>query len=237
MYNHSDILIVGDSFVKDRTEPTDWPMALTRMLTGSDNTPLGVGIGGTSWWTARKCIVKALQDQPPKVLVICHTDALRLPSDKDAGLTSGTVLNQTYNTNNSYWYSKEEFDAAAMYYTHLISNQFHEWARSQWYNELDKLTIAVPIVIHLHGFPNYKLDKQTESFTFKHGITSTEILFKLQVRESGSIHGIHPVSFRNHFSPANNVKISKALYNAVMTFDPAKNGTKQDLDLLCQGAK
>jgi hypothetical protein len=237
MYNHNDILIVGDSFVKDRSHPTDWPMALLTMLTGSKETPNGVGIGGTSWWTARKCIVDALQNQPPKILIICHTDPLRLPSDKDIGLNSGTVLGQKYDTKNSYWYSKLEFDAAAMYYTHLISTEFHNWARDQWYNELDSLVLSVPIVIHLHCFPDIKFSKQTESFAFKHGITSTEILFELQVQESGSVHGIHPVTFRNHFSPENNVKIAQTLYSAVMTFDPAKNGTKQDLDLLDQDEK
>ena len=243
MYNHNDILIVGDSFVKDRTEPTDWPMALTKMLTGSDNTPLGVGIGGTSWWTARKCIVKALQNKSPKILIICHTDPLRLPSDKDIGLNSGTVLGQQYDTKNSYWYSKEEFDAAAMYYTHLMSTEFHNWASEQWYNELDSIVSSVPVVIHLHCFEQFDLVNdgiKISSFVFKHGITSVEELFPLQCSALGvkiSEYAGDLPSFRNHFSPENNVKIAKALCRTITNFDPAKNGTKQHLDLLDQDEK
>jgi len=244
MYNHSDILILGDSFVKDRSHPTDWPMALSTMLTGSNEVPNGVGIGGTSWWTVRKCLVQALSNTSVKILIVCHTDPLRLPSDKDIGLNSGTVLGQKYDTKNSHWYSKEEFDAADKYYTYLISNEFHNWARYQWFNELDNLTTSIPIVIHLHCFETFKTKTfryPLESFIFKHGVTSTEVLFKLQrmalgIKTNDPFKG-DPPGFRNHFSPENNVKIAKALYNTVMTFDPAKNGTQQDLDLLCQGAK
>lgn len=240
MYNHSDILILGDSFAKDRSHPTDWPMALSTMLTGSNEVPNGVGIGGTSWWTVRKCLVQALSNTSVKILIVCHTDPLRLPSDKDIGLNSGTVLGQKYDTKNSHWYSKEEFDAADKYYTYLISNEFHNWARYQWFNELDNLTTSIPIVIHLHCFYDYELTDRVvtiDGYTFKHGITSSEILFHLQAQESALPNGRDMPGFRNHFSPENNVKIAQALYKAIIGFDPAKNGTKQDLDLLCQGAK
>lgn len=238
MYNHNDILIVGDSFVKDRTEPTDWPMALTKMLTGSDNTPLGVAIGGTSWWTVRRYLVNNLPKLSPKILIICHTDAFRLPSDKDIGLTSGSVIGQEYSYS-KHW-TKEEFDATAMYYTHLMSDEFHFWARNNWFIELDKLITSIPLVIHLHCFQDFNLDKPgrpKENFTFNHGITSSEILFKLQVQEAGSPNGIDLPGFRNHFSPENNVKIAKTLYRTITNFDPAKNGTKQHLDLLDQDEK
>jgi hypothetical protein len=243
MYKHEDILIVGDSFAQDRSQATDWPMALSKMLTGSEKTPLGVGIGGTSWWTARKYIVKALQNQPPKVLVICHTDALRLPSDKDLGLNSGTVLSQEYDPKFSNLYSKEEHDAAVMYYMHLMSTEFHAWAREQWYNELDSLVTSVPVVVHLHCFEQFESannGKKIPSFIFRHGITSAEELFPLQRLEVGAKMGEWVgdlPGFRNHFSVENNVKIAQALYNAVINFDPAKNGTKQDLDLLDQDEK
>jgi hypothetical protein len=240
MYNHNDILIVGDSFAASRSLSYDWPMALLTMLTGSKETPNGVGIGGTSWWTARKYIVKALQNQPPKVLIICHTDALRLPSDRDLGLNSGSVLGQEYNTNWSNLFSREEFNAATMYYTHLMSVDFHEWAREQWFNELNRLVSAVPIVIHLHCFTNYELHNSgvpKEPFIFKHGITSAEVLFHLQVQESALPNGRDMPGARNHFSPESNVKIATALYKAIIGFDPAKNGTMQNLNLLNQDSK
>lgn len=245
MYNHNDILIVGDSFAQERSQPTDWPLVLSKMLTGSDAPPNGVGIGGTSWWTARKCVTEALQNNPPKVLVICHTDSLRLPSDKDLGLNSGSVLSQDYNPNSSFCYgsSKEEWQAAQMYYLHLMSVEFHNWAKAQWFNELDGLLGSVPIVIHLHCFEQFEMlinGKKIPSFIFKHGITSAQELFPLQ----RSAIGANPnewvgdlPGFRNHFSPENNVKIAQALYNAVANFDPAKNGTSQNLDLLDQNAK
>ena len=232
MYSHSDVLIVGDSFAQHRSNPTDWPMALTKILTGSDEVPLGVGIGGTSWWTVRKSIVEALQNQPPKVLIACHTDAFRLPSDKDAGLTPGTVLEQEYDTKYANWYSKEEFQAASMYYMHLMSMDFHIWARNQWYSELDNLLSPVPIVIHLHCFPEQT--GRQEPYIFKHGITSSEILFHLQVQEAGSPRGTDLPGFRNHFSPENNVKIARSLYKTIRNFDPASNGTEQNLNLLQQ---
>ena len=242
MYNHNDILIVGDSFAQDRSHTTDWPMALTKMLTGSDQNPNGVGIGGTSWWTVRKYLVQNLDKLVPKILIICHTEAGRLPSDKDIGLTPSMVLEQKYNPNSWRW-TKEEFDASAMYYTHLMSDDFHNWSRTQWFNELDKLTASVPIVIHLHCFEQYepkKIGKTIESFTFKQGITSVEVLFNLQKIGMGTKPikwQIESLGFRNHFSPENNVKIARALYRTITNFDPAKNGTKQHLDLLDQDEK
>ena len=243
MYSHNDILIVGDSFAQDRSHPTDWPMALSKMLTGSETIPNGVGIGGTSWWTVRRCIVKALQTKPPKVLIACHTDTLRLPSDRDIGLNSGSVLGQKYDPTFANLYSKEEHDAAVMYYTHLMSTEFHSWARTQWYNELDSLVTSVPIVIHLHCFEEFESvnnGKKIPSFIFKHGITSAEELFPLQRLEVGAKMGewvSDLTGFRNHFSPENNVKIANALYRTITNFDPAKNGTKQHLDLLDQDEK
>lgn len=240
MYKHDDILIVGDSFAADRTLVTDWPMVLSKLLTGSDKEPNGVGIGGTSWWSVRRCITKVLKHEAPKVLIVCHTDALRLPSDKDIGLNTGSVLGQEYNSKYADWYSKEEFDAASMYYTYLMSIEFHVWARTQWYKELDTLLNSIPVVIHLHCFQDFELPNSgipLENFVFKHGVTSSEILFKLQVQETGVKQGTDLLGFRNHFSPENNVKIANALYRTITNFDPAKNGTKQNLDLLNQNAK
>jgi hypothetical protein len=240
MYKHEDILIVGDSFAQDRTRATDWPMALSKMLTGNDAPPNGVGIGGTSWWTARKCIVKALQNNPPKVLIVCHTESTRLPSDKDIGLNSGSVLGQEYNPKSTHWCSKDEWIAAKMYYLHLMSGEFHDWAKLHWFYELDHISNSIPMVIHLHCFHDYEAAERKfpiDGYTFKHGITSSEVLFRLQFQESQLPDGRDLPGFRNHFSPENNVKIAQALYNAIINFDPAKNGTKLDLDLLGRNAK
>ena len=79
-----------------------------------------------------------------------------------------------------------------------------------------------------------------ESFTFKQGITSVEVLFNLQKIGMGTKPikwQIESLGFRNHFSPENNVKIARALYRTITNFDPAKNGTKQHLDLLDQDEK
>jgi hypothetical protein len=173
-------------------------------------------------------------------LIVCHTEANRLPSDKDLGFNSGTVLGQEYDPKNACWYSKEEWIAAQMYYIHLMSKEFHAWSRTHWFDELDHITSSIPIVIHLHCFVDFELTKRghpIDSYTFKHGITSTEILFNLQTQESALPNGRDMPGFRNHFSPENNLKIARSLYNAVINFDPAKNGTKQDLDLLGQNAK
>jgi BioD-like phosphotransacetylase family protein len=105
-------------------------------------------------------------------------------------------------------------------------------------------------VITTFIFRHVNINVITQTFTwpkiskvfivFKHGITSAEELFPLQCLalgvKMGEYEGDLP-GFRNHFSPENNVKIAQALYSAVMTFDPAKNGTKLDLDLLDQDEK
>lgn len=238
MYSWDDILIVGDSFAQDRSHPTDWPMALSKLLTGSNEVPLGFGKGGTSWWSVRKFIVKALQTQPPKVLIVCHTEAGRLPSDKDIGLNAGTVLGQEYDAKYNFWFSKEEWLAAQMYYVHLMSKEFHNWSRTHWFYELEHITTSIPIVIHLHCFEEFESvnnDKKIPSFIFKHGITSEEELFPLQRSALGvkinEYVGDLP-GFRNHFSPENNVKIATALYNAVVNFDIAENGSSKKLNLL-----
>jgi hypothetical protein len=156
MFKHENILIVGDSFAKHRTNDTDWPKILCKLLTGSDMIPRGEGFGGASWWSTRKNLLKELEIKVPQILIICHTEPLRIPSDSNFGINvaSATKWPVVVPAGQEKNYVPSIKEAAAMYYTYLASTEYSNWAQLAWFKELEHLQhctalkSAVPSQLH-----------------------------------------------------------------------------------------
>lgn len=186
----SDILIIGDSFCAHREFPDGWPLLVARQLAElKDNTTSllenqtrGKGHAGASWWSTRATLYKELQIKVPKILILVHTEPLRLPSDYDFPLNYTSAyeyedmmegVNRTF-----YYYNKNGpefnltapeftnkplsrpildqsvFRAAAKFYENINCVPFLLWSNIKWFEELDALIMKhnIPIVVHLHAF-------------------------------------------------------------------------------------
>ena len=212
MYKPEDIIIVGDSFCLSREQPEDWPVHLTKLLTGEAIVPRGRGHGGCAWWSTRKCLLNELSQKPAKVLIICHTELSRLWSNEDRPLNSMSVQNYKQllpEVDGSSRSSKELADAGNAYYKYLFSTEFHEWAAKAWYKELDALVVFHNIekVIHLHCFPEYMCGSENR-YVFKNGINVSNVLFNYQ-----DLSVKHFA--RNHFDINLNLKLAEELYRVI----------------------
>ena len=239
-FSWNDILIVGDSFASIRNHQDDWPMSLALQLTHEEyvNTkiPRGFGFPGGAWWSVRNNLLKELSICVPKVLVICHTNEDRLPSDFDYGLNAGVIdsPNNLWKPESDTNYVPEMFKATEYYFKYLYSPAFHLWAMEQWFNELDCIIEEhnIEIVVHLHCFSKKDSPQGTLPKIFKNGITSKEILFQTIIEKYN--HGFNePIGcFKNHFKIEDNPVFAKSLYNAIINFTTDQNGTVQNLNLL-----
>jgi hypothetical protein len=212
MFDIDDILIVGDSFVSARTNDTDWPKILTEKLSGNNSAvPHGRGFDGCSWWSVRKYLLEQLKHKKPKLLIMSHTEPMRLPHDEDMPINSFNILHQhTFRHQDGEEGMPEIREAARQYYKYLQSFDFHLWAEKQWFKELDKLILEldIPYVVHLHAFlPWY------ETFVFSKGITFTTPLWEL----SDDIKQ-WSVDHRNHFTKINNIKLANFMFNEISNY-------------------
>ena len=205
---HGDILILGDSFCAERSLDTDWPLVVAQKLTGQKEQPRGQGFKGCSWWSVRRKFLSELEIKIPKVIIFAHTEPMRIPSDRDYSLNNVTVedgrLHQPEGPDKQM--SPALFKAGQLYYQQLISFDYHEWAITQWFKEIDEIVGSKQIekVIHLFSFPgNYT------AYTFKYGVTVDDNLFNYWQLGKGR---------RNHFSQDENIKIANNLYNLIVNY-------------------
>lgn len=213
MFDHDDILIIGDSFAKHRDSESDWPRLLCKLLTGSDAVPRGRGFGGASWWSTRKCLLAELDIKVPKVLVLCHTEPMRIPSDFDFGINvaSATKWSVIIPSGQEKNYVPEIKEAAAMYYTYLASSDYSNWAQLAWYSELEQLLVKynIPQVIHLHCFP--PAYGQTSLYCFQVGCTEQVPLWDL-------CKDVPQDTARNHCTVEQNIIIAHAINNTLVNY-------------------
>jgi hypothetical protein len=217
MFEIDDILITGDSFVTHRDFISDWPKLLTNKLTKTDNVPPGRGFEGCSWWSVRKYLLEQLKHKKPKLLILSHTEPMRLPHDEDMPINSFNVLQQdTFKKHGGENGMPEVREAALQYYKYLQSFDFHLWAEKQWHEELDRLIneLDIPYVIHLHAFLPWQ-----KTFVFSKGITFTTPLWELSddVKQLSMEH-------RNHFTHKNNIKLANFIFNELSSYS---NGPRE----------
>jgi hypothetical protein len=230
----ADILIVGDSFASCRHQETDWPVALVTKLTGTmlskPNIPRGRGFNGAAWWSTRNLLLQELKISVPKILVICHTEETRIPSDDGLGLNSSSIYAGSVCKNDETdgrGADSAIVNAAALYLKYLYSYKFNKWAQYAWYRELDNLieTLHIPIIIHLHCFESMGSSK-TPVYQFKNGMVSEEILCNL----SFTHNDFSDARLRNHFSAEQNLAIANAIYIAITA--NYESGVTKNLNLL-----
>lgn len=221
--SHNDILIVGDSFCASRTSSTTWPTKLVELLTGDSKPARGKGFSGCHWWSTKQCLDLELAVSTPKILVVCHTETSRVPSDLNYPLNYSTVqagdekyLPQRVGPD---WRLYQE--AARHYYKYLQSDAWDKWTANAWYKELDSVIDEnkIPYVIHLFCFP------QSNLYNFKNGLTSIERLSELSKVYPGK---------NNHLSEQANISIATAI--ADMITKHYEDGAVKDFNLsrLCK---
>ena len=216
MFEASDILILGDSYCARRNTETTWPRNLVLRLTGTHDFPRGQGYGGASWWSTKKRLMKELSICKPKVLILCHTEPNRIPSDENLPLNAGSLLRPNYRD----WYSDEIRDAGQKYYRYLYSPEFHFWSQYNWFLDLDETlkNWHIPIVIHLHCFEN--------DYVFNYGTTSKEYLSYFSPKdENGDLFWDDD----NHLTKEQNLQLAASLHRAIKEYNP--NDRLKDLRL------
>ena len=240
MLLHDDILIIGDSFVKDRSTQNHWPYKLKQLLMKDsevDSRPTkGWGLAGVAWWSTRGRLIHELQYHVPKILIIVHTEAIRIPSDLDFPLNIGSIniynhkqlMGGVQSNDNRSLFTSELTDAARDYFKYLCSIPFMEWATQRWYDELDQIIDQHKIekVIHLHGFG---FQRPPETHVFRTGVTVNQKLWNnsddanFWHNNNKTFPNPQECNTYNHFSISNNSKIAHSLYNLLMNYNPGLN--------------
>ena len=203
MYKHEDILIVGDSFCFHRETEEHWPYILCKLLTNNNRKPRGKGFPGASWWSTRKNLLNELKIKVPKVLVICHTNHPRIPSDLDLALNVTSAFNAKYFYNNL----TKESAASGYYFRYLYCDEFHLWAQSHWFQELDiilnKLS-SIEKVVHIFNF------SITPLFPFNKGVIIADRLDQYMILD------IKTQIYFNHLTKEKNIELANCLYNIIV---------------------
>lgn len=234
-FDPEDILVIGDSFCAERELESDWPILLVKKLTGKATPPRGAGLRGCHWWSYRRIYFNELAKHVPKVVVVCHTDATRIPSDSDLPLNAGSVINADDGTPlinreaMGYDLEKEVAEAALMYFCHLHTDSFAAWANRQWQKELCESlkSYQVPYVLHLHCFPPWWENTEThigKPYALDYGMTDSVSLYN-RLLENKQLEGN-----RNHFTVDANSSIAESLYRTIKY--GYSNGVCQDFHLL-----
>ncbi len=197
-YQWHDLLIVGDSFCAYRSNSYDWPQLVSLQLTGleysQNRLPRGQGFGGAAWWSTRRCLLDEIAKYRPRVIVICHTDPYRIPSDDNLSLNTNSVIEnlnciQVNGKIVTTTLPRKVGKAGVLYYNHLFSGNFHYWAQQQWFLELDRILVSQDIerVIHLFCFDGY-------FYQFSRGVSVRDVLINHALRSGGTNHFTEQVS-------------------------------------------
>jgi hypothetical protein len=210
MYDWDDILIVGDSWCAERDNLGHWPNLLLFELTDiAKGIPRGKGFPGCSWWSTRKRLLNELRDKPAKVIIIIHTDPSRIASDEDFPMTINMAFRTV--TVKGRWDTQHKelrARAAAEYYNHLYSANFHRWAEQKWFEELDNFLIPhkEAKIIHLYGQKCHKI------YNFNIGVTIEPDLYYYITPNTKNI------SYPNHMTIKNNEKLALSLKNMILNY-------------------
>ena len=212
MYSWDDILIVGDSWCSERDNLDCWPNLLLKELTGiSTGIPRGQGFPGCSWWSIRNKLFDELKINPAKVIIIIHTESTRIPSDDNSPMTVNMAF-RTVTVKGRWDTQKKELRAraAAEYYSHLYSANFHMWAERKWFEELDNFLISHENakIIHLYGHRTI-IDN---SYEFKMGITVERHLYHYLAQNT------QDTAYPNHMNITHNRKLALCLKDMILNY-------------------
>lgn len=216
------LVIVGDSFCAKREKQTDWPVALALLL----KCPVaGNGYHGQSWWTTRYKLAELDHDKSSTILIVVHTEYLRLPNDHEIPINTGQLFvdkKQPLNELNS-WPGVREV-ATSFYTSDLFCEKFYQWAQQAWIKELDEDT-GYYATIHIPAFDSVDLSSVKNGIFVIPG-TDLQSLRALSDREIGKTNWIGSDARSNHLTDANNVNLAKALASIILKLQPGDTGER-----------
>lgn len=214
MYKWDDVLIIGDSFCYNR-RPMSWPFIVSNRLTGSKAKPRGKGFPGAAWWSVRKQLLTDLQVSIPKILIICHTEPYRLPSEYDYKLNFRSVEIKDLPSNLEL--------AAKYYYENLMCIDFHEWSCLRWFEELDEIIEKNKIekVIHFFCF-----NGTYNQYRFKKGVTIKTPLTNIRDERKTVFLNFKSIII-NHLTPTKNKQLADNIVNIISNY-PGDGVIKDD---------
>jgi len=215
------LLIVGDSFCRNRDKQSDWPVYLGKLL-GSE--VHGRGRGGCSWWSSRNDLNDYKLDRSSTILIVVHTESIRLPNDHNYPVNAG-VLKSVPGTPADDLKDKGAGIrqlAIDFYTSELFSLSFCTWAQQAWIAELDSQNDFFATV-HVPAFTSVNLSR------VKNGIVMTPggkfaSLRDVSEAEVGDITWSGADSRSNHLKDFNNVKFAEAIADTVKNLSPGAAG-------------
>jgi hypothetical protein len=189
----SNIYITGDSFCFWRENPAyHWPLILANKL---NLTLTGQGYPAKSWWYARQNLYeykKSIDFNRTELFIFCHTEPLRILSTKITSCFPEDI--------------PDEFHANEVYYKHIYDEDFHKWAMTKYFHELNDM-LANRKVIHLFCFKeSLKL-----GFNICNGYKNVVDLKSLMNKD------INTEQSYNHFLPESNVQLADFLFDLYVT--------------------
>ena len=210
----TDLLILGDSFCSDRNKQVDWTVIVRNSLSANLR---GQGFPGASWWSARNRLIQEIET-PPKIVIFCHTEPNRIPRDDDGGINIGCVdLGMIIYGINEQPMTEEFQLACKLYYKHIWSKKYHDWAMTGWLCELDELTKDIEIVLHFFGFEN-----KQRYHRFQHGVSFSDPLTNYATFDRDP-------QLRNHLDIAANQRFADVVLEHIHNYPGA--GTRIDKKL------
>jgi hypothetical protein len=222
MKKFNNLMIIGDSFCASRHSNSnyDWPVVLGKML---DCTVSGRGHGGSAWWTNKLDLDSYKEDPATTILIVVHTDSLRLPNDYGIPMNVGEAFSNNKEQLPNLRPGLREI-AASFYKSDLFCPDFYHWAQQAWIKELDADT-RYYTTIHIPGFDSVDLS------SIKNGIfvTPGKDLHSLRALSDRELekYPLHMYDPRkNHFSDFNNVKFATALASIILKLQPGDTGER-----------
>jgi hypothetical protein len=238
MKDFDTLVIIGDSFCSDRNN-NDWPTLLGE-LTGC--TVKGKGFGGASWWSAKKHLETVDHIKSKTVLIICHTESSRLPTDYDLPICYKLAQKiDSFNKLDGKFHQRQVDSlkfANAFYESDLFSPDFYNWAHRAWANEINADSEYYAIINILSIGTNDTL-KEVENKNI--------VVYPFGKLENKSFSNFHSLSLlsqcesnfdpvvlenaidqrANHFSKANNINLANALLPIVATLKRHDKGIRR----------
>ena len=219
-----NLIIIGDSFCASRHPNSNhaWPVILGKLL---NCIVLGRGHGGGAWWT-NKLDLSTLECNPATtILIVVHTDSLRLPNDHKIPVNLGQVFVDKCErvTELDKWPGIRE--AATSFYTSdLFCPNFYHWAQQAWIKELDVDT-KYYATIHIPAYDSVDLScvKNGISIIPRKDLRSLRALDALEL-EKDFARMRDPRT--NHFSNFNNIKLANALASIILKLQPGDSGER-----------
>lgn len=204
------LVVLGDSFC---SSPEGWPQQLADKL---ELELFCKGNAGAHWWLSAVDMQQNehILDQA-EVIVFCHTNASRIPTDNIAlGQVDHSKLNE-----------KDPMQLAIKLYFAFIENfDFLNWTQGAWFDELSS-RFQDKTVVHLHSFP---WSYQHEDRITIDQISVSPSLATISLNETGATSPAIIFDQRpNHLNHRNNTELANQLYTII----EERNNPRPTLDL------